>query len=264
MTSSPLAAIPADLIALAHKLADASGEVIRPHFRSGVEITDKDDASPVTVADRGAEAKIRELLNTTVPGHGIIGEEYGNERTEAELVWVIDPIDGTKSFITGRPTFATLIALLHNGVPVMGVINQPISGERWVGAVGQQTTHNGKPVKVMPATSLSRARLGTTGPQYFSASGKAHFDALATSVLFTLYGGDCYSYGQLALGGLDLVVEMGLKVYDYAALVPVVTGAGGIMTDWTGAQLNVGSEGKVVAAASPALHRAALQKLAGG
>jgi inositol-phosphate phosphatase / L-galactose 1-phosphate phosphatase / histidinol-phosphatase len=249
------------LIALANRLADATGAVIRPYFRGGVMIDDKQDASPVTIADREAELAARGMLAAEAPTHGVIGEEFGAERADAPFVWVIDPIDGTKAFITGRPIFGTLIALLHEGTPVLGVIDQPITGDRWVGALGHATTLSARPARVAAAANLAHARLSTTGPQYFTHTGKAGFDTLAERVRFTTYGGDCYQYGLLASGGLDLVVEEGLKLHDFAALVPVVTGAGGVITDWQGNPLTQTSGGRVLAAASPALHNAAMELL---
>ncbi len=249
------------LIALANRVADATGAIIRPYFRGGVVIDDKHDASPVTIADREAELAARAVLGAEAPAHGVIGEEFGAERADAPFVWVIDPIDGTKAFITGRPTFGTLIALMHEGQPVLGIIDQPITGDRWVGALGHHTTLSGKPVRVAPAADLAHARLSTTGPQYFTHTGKAGFDRLGERTRFTTYGGDCYQYGLLACGGLDLVVEEGLKLHDFAAVVPVILGAGGLATDWQGKPLTQSSTGRVLAAASPLLHNAAMELL---
>jgi histidinol phosphatase-like enzyme (inositol monophosphatase family) len=237
-----------DDIALAHALADAAGAVIRPYFRARFAQEAKDDASPVTQADREAEAAIRDLLEQHRPADGIIGEEYGAERDDAERVWVLDPIDGTRAFIGGRPIFGTLIALMIEERPVLGVIDQPISGERWIGAAGRPTLFNGKPAGTRNCPELSRALFATTAPWFCGG-----FEALRSAAGDTLLGGDCYNYALLASGHADLVVEEGLKLHDWAALLPVVEGAGGRMTDWHGHSLHRGSDGRVVAVGDPAL-----------
>ncbi|MCW0196854.1 histidinol-phosphatase [Sphingopyxis sp.] len=241
-------------IALAHRLADAAGAAIRPFFRAAFQHEAKADASPVTEADRAAEAAMRRLLDAEAPRDGIIGEEYGAERPDAARQWVLDPIDGTVSFMAGRPIFGTLIALLQDGWPLIGIIDQPISGERWVGAMGQPTLFGGKPAATRTCRSLAEAVLATTGPQYFSDHDGEHFMALAakTSHKRMVFGGDCYNYGLLASGHIDLVVEAGLKLHDYAALVPIVEGAGGTMCDWNGEPLNADSSGHVIALGDPA------------
>jgi histidinol phosphatase-like enzyme (inositol monophosphatase family) len=250
-----------DDIALIGALADAAGAVIRPQFRSRLEVEAKGDQSPVTAADRGAEAAIRQLLGEHRPADGVVGEEYGADRPEAARVWVIDPIDGTRAFIAGRPLFGTLIALLEEGRPVLGVIDQCIIGDRWLGAVGRPTTLSGQPARVRPGRALAAAHLGTTSPHAFPADDFVAFERLRAEAGDTLYGGDCHNYGLLASGHLDLVVESGLKLHDWAALVPVVEGAGGVMRDWQGQPLAKGSGGRVVAAASPALADAAVALL---
>jgi len=242
-----------DLI-LANRLADAAGEAIRPLFRTAFSHEAKADASPVTEADRGAEAAMRRLLDSEAPRDGIIGEEYGAERADASRQWVLDPIDGTVSFMAGRPIFGTLIALLQDGWPVLGIIDQPINGERWVGALGRPTLFNGKPVRTRTCRELADATLATTGPQYFGDHDAEHFMSLASKTAHKrlIFGGDCYNYGLLASGHVDLVVEAGLKLHDYAALVPVVEGAGGTMCDWNGDPLNADSAGHVIALGDPA------------
>lgn len=250
--------VPAELKQLAQEFAQASADVIRDYYRSGLAIDDKSDASPVTQADREAEIAMRKLIKERRPQDGIIGEEFGRENEDAEWTWVLDPVDGTKAFITGRPLFVTLIGLLHHGVPVLGVINQPVTGDCWVGVVGEGTTLNGKPAQVSQIVELNRARIGSTGPQYYGAEGLAAFNALAAQCRFAVWGGDGYQFGLLASGGMDIAVESGIKLHDFAALAPVVIGAGGIMTDWQGHALDKNSGGDVVAAATPALHAAAL------
>jgi inositol-phosphate phosphatase / L-galactose 1-phosphate phosphatase / histidinol-phosphatase len=239
---------PADL-QLANRLADAAGAAIRPFFRAQFAHEAKDDSSPVTEADRAAEAAIRRLLDAEAPRDAIIGEEYGEKPGSSGRSWIIDPIDGTVSFMGGRPIFGTLIALLEDGWPVLGVIDQCINGERWVGAAGQGTTFNGQPASTRACAELAQAALATSGPQYFSDHDGEHFMALAAKTAHRrmLFGGDCYNYALLASGHIDLVVEAGLKLHDFAALVPVVEGAGGLMCDWNGDPLHAASPGHVIA-----------------
>jgi inositol-phosphate phosphatase/L-galactose 1-phosphate phosphatase/histidinol-phosphatase len=241
-------------IALAHRLADAAGAAIRPFFRGEIGLETKADASPVTLADRAAEEAMRRILTAESPRDGIIGEEFGTTGDGASRTWVLDPIDGTVSFAAGRPIFGTLIALLRDGFPVLGVIDQPIAGERWVGAAGQPTTFNGREVRTRPCRDLADAAMASTGPQYFDDHAAEHFMALAAKTAHKrmIWGGDCYNYGLVASGQVDLVCESGLKLHDFAALVPVVEGAGGTMADWNGDPLHAGSEGHVIALGDPA------------
>ncbi len=252
-------------LALAGALADAAGIVIRSYFRRKIAVDDKSDLTPVTIADREAEAAMRRLIAERFPDHGIIGEEHGRTRPEADYVWVLDPIDGTKSFISGIPLFGTLIALAHNGRPVLGVIDQPILRERWLGAAGRATTLNGAPVRTRPCRSLGAATLFSTAPEImFKGADADGFASLRAAVKLTRNGADCYAYAQLASGFIDLVVEAGLKPYDYCALVPVIEGAGGIISDWHGRALELGSDGRVIAAGDPTLAPAAREKLTAG
>jgi histidinol phosphatase-like enzyme (inositol monophosphatase family) len=246
---------------LAHALANAAGAAIHPYFRARIDIETKDDASPVTAADRAAEAAMRALLDAQRPDDGVIGEEYGDDRADAARVWVLDPVDGTRAFIAGRPLFGTLIALMEDGVPVLGVIDQCIARDRWVGAAGVSTTLNGVAARTRACRDLASAYLATTSPQAFPEGDLLAFERLRAGVRDTLYGGDCHNYGLLGSGYLDLVVEAGLKTFDWAALVPVVTGAGGAMTDWRGAPLRLGSDGRVIAAGDPALIESVVARL---
>ncbi|MCC6482654.1 MAG: histidinol-phosphatase [Sphingobium sp.] len=241
-----------DDLALAHALADAAGDAIRPFFRARYDTEFKADASPVTEADRAAESAIRAILEKERPNDGIIGEEYGATREDAERVWILDPIDGTRSFIAGRPIFGSLIALSQAGWPVLGIIDQPIARERWAGAAGLGTTYNGSPVKTRACRQLSDAILASTAPQLFPGCTGEHFSLLARDCRDTLWGGDCYNYALVASGHVDLVVEAGLKLHDIAALVPVVEGAGGRMCDWSGDPLTDASDGRVIALGDPA------------
>lgn len=255
--------VSSDLIDFAGRLADVAGPIARRWFRQPVAVDQKADASPVTVADREVERAIRDLILAERPEDGIIGEEFGEHRAggETALVWVIDPIDGTRAFITGRPSFGTLIALLDTDVPVLGVIDQPVIGDRWIGAAGHDTTHNGRAVRTRACPDLAAATLSTTSPRLFGDSEQAAFGRLEAKARDTTFGGDCYQYGLLALGFLDLVVEAKHALYDFAALVPVVAGAGGCMTDWDGRPLRRGADGRVVAAGDARVHEAALALL---
>ena len=241
-------------IALAHRLAEAAREEIRPLFRTAIESEAKGDASPVTIADRAAEAAMRKLIEVECSADGIHGEEYGVKDGVSGRQWVLDPIDGTTAFLAGRPIFGTLIALLEDGFPVLGIIDQPILDERWVGIAGQGTTFNGNAVTTRPCPQLDAATIATTGPHYFSVEQGDRFMALAgqTDHKRMVMGGDCYNYGCLASGQIDIVAEAGLKLHDYAALVPVVEGAGGVMGDWRGEPLHAGSDGTVIALGDPA------------
>ncbi len=241
-------------IALAHRLADAAREAIRPYYRSGIAAEVKGDATPVTLADRAAEQAMRRILKAEVPRDTVIGEEFGVDAGTSGRSWVLDPIDGTTSFLVGRPIFGTLIALVVEGWPVLGVIDQPILAERWLGATGQPTTLNGQPACSRLCRTLAEATLATTGPHYFDDHDGGHFMALAakTDHKRMVMGGDCYNYALLASGHLDVVCEAGLKLHDFAALVPVVEGAGGTMCDWNGDPLHAGSDGHVLALGDPA------------
>jgi len=249
-------------LALAIDLADAAGVAIRPYFRRPIAVDDKPDLSPVTAADRAAEMAMRQLIAARFPAHGIIGEEFGPEREEAEFVWVLDPIDGTKSFISGVPLFGTLIALAHQGRPILGIIDQPISRERWVGASGRPTTLNGTPIRCRPCAALAAATVFSTSPDMFKGGDAAAFARVAAAAKLVRFGADCYAYGVLAHGLIDLVVEASLKPYDFSAMLPIVEGAGGIASDWQGAPLSLASDGRVLVAGDRRAHQQALQLLA--
>eukprot|EP00850_Spirogloea_muscicola_P011600 SM000072S21234 [mRNA] locus=s72:468687:471132:- [translate_table: standard] len=266
---------PPDFVEVGAELAGAAGRIVLQYFRQGLAVEDKQDLSPVTIADRKAEAAMRAILRERLPSHAIYGEEEGLEvgHGDGEWFWVLDPIDGTKSFITGKPLFGTLIALLHRGVPVLGVIDQPVLRERWIGVQGQPTTLNGTPIRVRPCKDIASAYMYSTTPHMFVGQADDAFQRIRSKVKMPLYGCDCYAYGLLAAGHVDLVVEADLKPYDYMALVPVIEGAGGHITDWRGNSLNWSpfvledgevqlAAGEVVAAGDSAVHRAALAALA--
>lgn len=268
------AGVSAELVAFAEDLAEAAGAVIRRYWRKPLEVESKIESdrpvaeSPVTVADREAEAAMRKLIEERYPAHGIYGEEFGSVRVDAEFVWVLDPIDGTKSFITGKPLFGTLIALLRDGRPALGIIDQCVLRERWVGTNGC-TRLNGEIVRSRGASCLAEAMLYATTPHMFApGEEEERFTQLRNRVKRPLYGCDCYAYALVASGfGADLVVEADLGIYDYCALVPVVACAGGHISDWNGRPLTLQSasesRGRVVAAATKPLWTAALEILRG-
>ncbi len=242
------------------ELAQASGDFIRPLFgRAELAVELKGDATPVTQADRGAEELMRRMIRARFPEHGVLGEELGPDRTDAEWVWVLDPVDGTKSFITGVPLWGTLIALLHHGQPVLGCIHQPVLGQLVVGD-GTVTTLNGRPVRCRPTRRLEDATFLTCDWLSPDHHGKrAGFDRLARSCRLCRTWGDAYGYLLLATGWADVVVDPIMNPWDIAALVPVIRGAGGVITDWTGGPAYPASS--TVAAATPELHAAALAAL---
>jgi len=253
-------------IAAAEAAAEAAGAVIRPLFRSPLLVEAKGDASPVTEADRGAERAMRDILSARFPDHGIWGEEYGPDRAEAEYLWVLDPIDGTRAFVTGRPLFGTLIGLLHRGVPVLGLIDQPGIGERWIGAAGRPTRFRsplGGTAGCRPCARLAEAELSCTSPDMFAPADGPGFERLRAAARRVTWGGDCYSYGLLALGLVDVIAESTMKPWDWAALVPVVAGAGGSVTGWRGEALTLESDGRVLAVGDPALLPEAIGLLGG-
>ncbi len=238
--------VPAAFIDLARRLTEVSRPILRSYYRRKLDIIDKADESPVTKADRECEAALRAAIAKTFPDHGIIGEEFGSERTDSEYVWILDPLDGTRAFITGRPLFGTLIALTRGDAPILGVIDMPILGDLWLGATGIASTLNGAPIKARSCAGLADAYLSSASPEMFRGDPRA-FEALRGQVKSVTYGGDCYQYGMVATGFLDLVVERGLGIYDYLALVPIIEGAGGAIVDWQGQALTAKSGTEVVA-----------------
>lgn len=237
-----------DFIDLATQLADTAGDIIRPYFRADIDVDHKSDDSPVTVADRKVEERLRQMIEKARPEDGIIGEEFGIKASQNGYDWVIDPIDGTKSFIAGRPTFGTLIALCENEIPILGIIDQPILKERWIGAKGQTTIFNGNTVQTRECKNLNEARLISTHPMMVK-----HWEELDQQSDFYIWGGDCYSFGLLANGALDVAIESHLGTYDFAALPPIIEGAGGHICDWEGNPLTTQSDGRVLALGDIAL-----------
>jgi len=242
----------------AHQLADTARPIALSYFRRSVPVEHKADASPVTVADRETEATLRDMITRRFPEHGIYGEEHGSLHPGRPYTWVIDPIDGTRAFISGMPLFGTLIGLLEHGQPLLGILEVPALGERWEGVRGHPSLMNGQPCQVSHCQSLERAILYSTAPEMFRGEDLGRYQRLVDAVHLRRFGGDCYSYGLLASGHVDLVVEADLAPYDILALVPVIESAGGVVSDWRGRPLGLDGDGRVIAAATPALHRQAL------
>ncbi|HEY2446951.1 MAG TPA: histidinol-phosphatase [Rhizomicrobium sp.] len=254
-----------ETIAFAHRLADAAGGAIRPYFRARLEIIDKGNAAfdPVTQADRDAEGAMRALIRSERPDDGILGEEFGVEQGSNGCRWVLDPIDGTRAFITGRPTWGTLIALEEEGRRVLGIIDQPILRERFIayGNVAEFHSPEGRSTLGTRACAmLASAAVSTTHPWgYFSPVERAGFEELCSRARMSYFGGDCYAYGLLAMGHIDLIVEASLAAWDVAALVPIVEKSGGVITDWSGNP--VGQGGRIVASGDARVHAETLEVL---
>jgi myo-inositol-1(or 4)-monophosphatase len=256
-----------DFAAFVDRLAAASGEAILPFFRTMLSVENKSRGAnfdPVTEADRAAENVMRSLIRRNFPDHGIIGEEFGNERTEAEYVWVLDPIDGTKSFISGMPVWGTLIALTRAGEPVYGMMHQPFTRESFTGD-GGAARYKGpageRALRTRRCGALSDAICTTTSPLLMNAADRAAFARVEAAVRLSRYGGDCYGYCMLAAGHVDLVIETELKPYDILPLMPIIAGAGGIVTAWDGGTAKAG--GRVVAAGDRRVHEEAMKLLNG-
>ena len=255
-----------DFGAFVDELAATSGEAIRPFFRTALCVEDKSrggEFDPVTAADRAAELAMRTLIREKFPAHGIVGEEFGPERPDAEFVWLLDPIDGTKSFISGMPAWGTLIALTRRGHPIFGLVHQPFIAERFSGdglAARYRGPAGDRVLLARPCATLSDAVLYTTSPQLMSATDRAKFAAVEEAVRLSRYGGDCYAYCMLAAGHVDIIIETELKPHDVAALIPIIAGAGGVITTWAGDPAQAG--GRIVAAGDRRVHAAALAMLA--
>ena len=254
-------------VAAAEAAADVAGAVVRPFFRAGFTVDTKSDRSPVTIADRSAEQAMRAVLTERFPDHGVLGEEFGLDRPEARLRWVLDPIDGTRAFVSGRPTFGTLIALMDGATPILGVIDQPVSRERWIGVAGRATVFRGGyggRAGCRPCAALGDAELSCTSPEMIGADDLPCWQRLAAAVRRNYWGGDCYAHGLLAIGQIDVIAETTMKLWDWAALVPVVEGAGGRVTDWSGQALRPDGDGRVLSVGDPALLPQIVALLAAG
>jgi histidinol-phosphatase len=255
----------ADYLATAHTLADQAGAVIMPHFRSGLEISHKGGAAldPVTAADLAAETTIRATLADFYPHHGIVGEEFGSVRADAEFCWIIDPIDGTRAFILGQPLWGTLIGLLKDRQPLLGLMDQPFTGERfWSGKDHALYRHRDteRPIRTRACAALGEALLAASGPDLFTTEEEqARFRAISAAVRLRRFGGDCYNYCLLALGQIDLVVEAGLQPFDILPLIPIIEKAGGVVSTWDGGDPRAG--GRILAAGDLRLHELAVKTL---
>ena len=265
---------PDRLEAFAHRLADASGAAILPFFRTALAVDDKPGRAhydPVTEGDRAGERAIRALIEAEFPGHGILGEEYGEKPGSEPYTWILDPIDGTRAFVSGQPLWGTLIGCLKHGEPVLGLMDQPYIGERATGTAAGATWRfrsGERAMQVRPCARIEDAVMASTDPRMFAKGALSDaFQALVRRTRLTRYGGDCYNYALVALGQIDLVVEAGLAAYDILPLVPVIEAAGGIVTDWAGTRLTGGYDfsayANVVVAGDVTLHAAALDSLSG-
>ncbi len=256
-----------DFAAFVDQLAAVSGETIRPFFRTALGVENKSRSGgfdPVTAADRTAEAAMRALIKTTFPEHGILGEEFDAERPDAEYVWVLDPIDGTKSFICGMPAWGTLIALMRRGEPIYGMMHQPFTREHFIGD-GSAASYRGpagdRALRTRACAELKEAVLLTTSPLLMREPDRQCFGRVEGAVRLSRYGGDCYAYCMLAAGQVDLVIETELKPYDVLPLIPIIEGAGGVITSWENGRPHGG--GRVIAAGDRRLHAQAMELLKG-
>jgi myo-inositol-1(or 4)-monophosphatase len=256
-----------DFAAFVDRLATVSGEAILPFFRTSLGVENKGGPGtfdPVTAADRAAETAMRALIREHFPGHGIVGEEFGSDRDDAEYVWLLDPIDGTKSFICGLPAWGTLIALTRGGEPVYGMMHQPFTRERFTGD-GAAARYRGpageRTLRVRRCAALGEAILTTTSPLLMKEGDRRIFQKVEAQVRLSRYGGDCYAYCMLAAGHIDLVIETELKPYDILPLIPIIAGAGGVVTAWDGGSPKAG--GRIVAAGDRRVHEQAMKILNG-
>jgi histidinol phosphatase-like enzyme (inositol monophosphatase family) len=247
-----------ELVKFANTVADQARRTSLRYFRADPELHIKADGSPVTVADRETERVIRELLARSYPRHAVFGEEYGWTPSDRPYTWIVDPIDGTKSYLAGAPTFGMLLALLYDGVPVLGIIDIPALDERWCGVVGQATTMNGRPAKTRSCTAVEQAVLTVISPDKIEGDDRPAVDALSRLARVRRYSSDGYSHPLLASGYVDMVATVGQQPFDYLAVVPVVEGAGGRITDWGGEPLGLDSDGRILVTATAELHREAL------
>ena len=254
-----------DFVEFAHRLADAAGEIVRPAARLRRVAHRKADESPVTEIDRAVEVRLREMIAARYPAHGVVGEEFGNDREEADHVWVLDPVDGTKAFMAGLPVYGTLIGLARGGHPVLGIIDQPITRERWTGIGGDGTWYNGERVHTDACARLSDALVCTTSSEYYEGADAHGFRRIVSRSRWMVYGGNCLAFAQVACGFVDVALETKVGVHDYCALVPVVENAGGVMTGWRGEPLTLESApgGRILASGNRTVHDAAMACLAG-
>lgn len=252
-----------DFVDFAVRLADRSRKVMAARLARPPEFEIKPDSSYVTDTDKAIERALRAMINKAFPRHGILGEEYGSENADAEYVWALDPIDGTAAFVAGLPVFGTLIALLHRGTPVVGIIDHLITKDRWIGALGMPSTRNGRAIRTRRCPDLKRAMLSASNPDFFDPGERPRFERLRQATQWRIYGGSCYSYGLLASGRTDIAIDAGLSIHDYAPYVPILEGAGGLITDWNGEPVTVHTGRQILAAGDPARHAEALKLING-
>lgn len=261
-----MTALPEDIWTFAEELRQAALPIVDKYFRApDLAIEEKEDVSPVTLADQGIERLWREMITAAYPDHGIIGEEEDSVGADRDFVWVLDPIDGTRAFVGGFPLFTNLFALLHKGRPVFSGIMAPKTGEKWLGSLmgEKKATYNGQPIVKRPSGTLSQSLLSATALAMFDAAQLEKFNALEASMRDSRYGADAYAYGLVAMGTVGVVAEAAMKPWDFMALIPVIEASGGVVTDWSGQPLTLDSDGTVLAAATPSLHAEALAILKG-
>jgi inositol-phosphate phosphatase / L-galactose 1-phosphate phosphatase / histidinol-phosphatase len=245
-------------LSFAIELADEAHAMLAPAGRVRPDAVVKPDRSFVTALDSEIETRLRAMITERFPDHGILGEEADATALDAEYVWILDPIDGTAPFIAGSPVYGTLIALAHKGTPILGIIDQALTPDRWIGVRGRPTLHTSGPCQTRSCGDLGQAILTSSNPDFFPQHERAALDALRGATAWRIYGACCMAYGLLASGRTDIAIDTGFKVYDYASFVPIIEGAGGRITDWEGRPLTLGSGPRVLAAGDPALHADAL------
>ncbi len=253
-----------ELVLFAERLADAARQCLLEAAGAAPEPVAKGDGSPVTAVDQAVEDRLREMISAAYPDHGIVGEERGAVAAGRQFVWALDPIDGTLPFLAGFPVYGTLIALLRDGAPVLGVIEMPVTGERWVGCEGLPAMRNGKPVHTRPCEDLADALMSTSNPDFYGADDRPALDRMKASTRWCVYGGSCMAYAQIASGRIDVGIDVNFDIYDFLALVPVIEGAGGVITDWEGQPLTMNSGARIIAAGDRRIHGRALSLLAAG
>jgi histidinol phosphatase-like enzyme (inositol monophosphatase family) len=236
-------------------LAQESGGILREAATVRPDVEVKPDRSFVTALDARIERRMREMLADRFPGHGVLGEEEAPTDLDADLVWVLDPIDGTAAFIAGLPVYGTLIALMRAGEPILGIVDHPITGDRWIGVKGRPTTHNGRPCRTRACGALSEAILSASNPDFFDAEETPALDAMRAATAWRIWGGACMSYGLLASGRTDAAFDTRLKLWDFAPFRPIIEGAGGVITDWEGRPIDHMTGKRIMAAGDPARHR---------
>lgn len=252
----------AEFATFANRLADAARACIAEFADQAPEPVGKSDGSPVTAADCAVEDRLREMIAEAYPDHGIVGEERGATSADKEFVWVLDPIDGTLPYLAGIPVYGTLIALLRGGVPVIGVMDLPATAERLVGAAGSPTIRNGALIRVRPCENLSQALLTTSNIDFWDSDDLPALARVKAATRWTIYGGGCMAFAQIASGRTDVSVDVSFDVFDYLALVPIIEGAGGVITDWQGEPLTLASGDRLITAGDRRAHKLVLSLLA--